>query len=110
MRTRGSSRLARSCSTTWLPLRPNSTRASSGSPDQLREQALQRLREAIDLVERKADPGEAAEYNRFVMTLAETVAHAHREGGVFGIGGKGVSEREQAALDEIAATVGGASG
>jgi hypothetical protein len=77
-----------------------------GSPDQARDQALQRLREAIDLVERKADPDEAAEYKRFVMKLADTVARAHREGGFIGIGGKEISEREQAALDEIAAMVG----
>jgi hypothetical protein len=81
-----------------------------GSPDQVREQAVQRLREAVDLVDRKADPDEAAEYKRFVMTLADTVARAHREGGVLGVGGKEVSEREQAALDEIAATVGVSSG
>jgi plasmid stabilization system protein ParE len=80
-----------------------------GSPDQLRERALQRLREAVELVESKANPDEAAEYKRFVMSLADTVAHAHREGGVLGIGGKEVSESEQAALDEIAATVGSTS-
>ncbi len=77
-----------------------------GSPDQLRDQALARLREAVDLVEAKAEADEAADYKRFVMTLADTVAHAHREGGFLGIGGKDVSEQEQAALDEIAAAVG----
>jgi hypothetical protein len=30
------------------------------------------------------------------------VAHAHKEGGVLGIGGKEVSEQEQTALDELA--------
>jgi hypothetical protein len=83
---------------------------SFGPPDQLRERALQRLREAVELVEGKADPAEAEEYKRFVMTLAETVASAHREGGFLGVGGKDVSEPEQAALDEIAAIVGDASG
>jgi hypothetical protein len=77
-----------------------------GSADQLREQALKRLREAVELVENKAEPDEAAEYKRFVLALADTVAHAHREGGFLGIGGKDVSEQEQSALDEIAATVG----
>jgi hypothetical protein len=79
---------------------------SFGSPDELRDRVVQRLREAIGLVEQKADPGEVEAYKRFVMTLADTVAHAHREGGVLGIGGKEVSESEQAALDEIAAVVG----
>ena len=43
------------------------------------------------------------EYKRFVYSLAESVAHAHKEGGFLGIGGKPVSEREQTALDAIAA-------
>jgi hypothetical protein len=81
-----------------------------GPADQAHEQALQRLRDAIALVESKADPTEAAEYKRFVTKLADTVAHAHREGGFLGIGGKEVSESEQAALDEIAAVVGEPSG
>jgi hypothetical protein len=42
-------------------------------------------------------------YKRFVYSVAEAVAHAHREGGFLGFGGSEVSEREQAALDEIAA-------
>jgi hypothetical protein len=79
-----------------------------GSGDQLREAAKERLRAAVELVEQKADPEEAAEYKRFVITLAETVARAHKEGGFLGIGGKEVSEREQAALDEIEAIVGAA--
>ena len=34
-----------------------------------------------------------------------SVAHAHKEGGVLGIGGKEVSEQEQAVLDELARLV-----
>jgi hypothetical protein len=33
------------------------------------------------------------------------VAHAHKEGGVLGIGGKEVSAEEQAALDELRTTL-----
>ena len=79
---------------------------SFGSRDELHDNALQRLRDAVALVESKADPNEAAEYKRFAMTLADTVARAHKEGGVLGIGGKEVSEREQAELDEIATVLG----
>jgi hypothetical protein len=35
--------------------------------------------------------------------VAETVARAHKEGGFLGFGGKEVSDKEQAALDRIAA-------
>ena len=53
----------------------------------------------------KATPEEVEAYKRFVLKLAETVAEAHREGGLMGIGGEQVSEGERAALDEIAATL-----
>jgi hypothetical protein len=76
---------------------------SMGPPDQLREQLPQRLTEAMQLVEEKADPGEAEEYRAFILRLADVVAHAHKEGGVLGIGGKEVSPEEQAALDELSA-------
>ena len=74
---------------------------SIGPPDQLREQLPQRLTEAMRLVEGKADPEEAEEYRAFILRLADVVAHANREGGVLGIGGKEVSPEEQAALDEL---------
>jgi len=73
-----------------------------GSPKDLRTTGVQRLREALEVVERKATPEEAADYKRFIGGLADTVAHAHREGGVLGFGGKEVSDSEQAALDDIA--------
>jgi hypothetical protein len=71
--------------------------ASVGAPDQLPE----RLREAVRIVNEKATPEEAEQYRQFILRVAETVAHAHKEGGVLGIGGKEVSERERAALDEL---------
>ena len=68
------------------------------------DKALPRLREAIRILERRTgDDEEVNEYKRFVYSLAEAVAHAHREGGFLGIGGQEVSALEQAALDEIAA-------
>ena len=66
----------------------------------------ERLREALAVLEQKASPEEVEAYRRFVMNLAETAAKAHKEGGFIGIGGKQVSEKEQAALEEIAAALG----
>ncbi len=68
--------------------------------------SAERLREAIELLEQKASPEEVEAYKRFVASVAEAAAKAHKEGGFIGIGGKEVSESEQAALDEIAATLG----
>ena len=65
----------------------------------------ERLRDAVQLLEQKASPEEVDAYRRFVVTLAEAAAHAHREGGFMGVGGKQVSDSEQAALDHIATTL-----
>jgi len=64
-----------------------------------------RLREAVQLLDDRASPDEANAYKRFVLTVAEAAANAHKEGGFMGVGGKRVSEGEQAALDEITATL-----
>jgi hypothetical protein len=65
----------------------------------------ERLREALRLLEEKATPAEVDAYKRFVLTAAEAAANAHKEGGFMGVGGKQVSDEEQAALDDIAATL-----
>lgn len=85
---------------------PQVDRASMGPADQMREQLPERIREAVRIVEEKATPEEAREYREFVMRLADVVAHAHKEGGVLGIGGKEVSPEEQAVLDELASALG----
>jgi hypothetical protein len=71
------------------------------SPEELREHGLQHIRGAVEILERKATPDEVEDYRRFVLALAERVAHAHREDGME------VSGLEQAALDEISATLRG---
>ena len=40
-----------------------------------------------------------------MTAVAQAAASAHREGGFLGVGGKDVSEEEQRALDELAATL-----
>ena len=81
---------------------PSLNRESIGQPDQVPAQ----IGEAVKLVEAKATPEEAEEYRQFILRLADVVAHAHKEGGVLGIGGKEVSEEEQAALDMLSSTLG----
>ena len=61
------------------------------------------LGEGLAILEKKATPDEGDAYKRFVVAVAEAAAKAHKEGGFIGIGGKEVSESEQAALDEIGA-------
>ena len=76
---------------------------SPKQPDELRRAAPTQLRDAVRTLERLATDDEVVAYKRFVYSLAEDVARAHREGGFMGIGGTEVSAPEQAALDEIAA-------
>ena len=70
------------------------------SPDELKQQGLARLRQAVELLAQKASPEEVDAYKSFVKSLSERVAEAHREDGV------AVSDAERAAIDEIASTLG----
>jgi hypothetical protein len=70
------------------------------SPDELKAAGLGHLRDAVALVEQKATPQEVEDYRGFVLTLADRVAHAHREDGVE------VSDAERQAIEEIAAALG----
>jgi hypothetical protein len=65
------------------------------SPEELRQNGLEHLRDSAALLERKATPGEVDEYRRFIVTLSHKVAAAHREHG------QEVSESEQTAIDDI---------
>lgn len=72
-----------------------------GSPQDIGTRSAQRLREAVGILEAKADQADVAAYKAFIGSIAETVAEANSEGGMLGIGGKPVSDEEQAALAEI---------
>jgi len=75
--------------------KPEFDRHRYGSPDQLRTAGMQRLDEAVALLQAKATPEELAGYREFVVGLAQHVAEAHKEHG------QQISPAEQAALDEI---------
>ena len=72
------------------------------SVEELKQAGLGHLRDAVALLEQKATVEEVEGYRRFVLTLAEKVANAHREGG------ESVSEGERAAIEEIRGSLGGA--
>jgi 2-succinyl-5-enolpyruvyl-6-hydroxy-3-cyclohexene-1-carboxylate synthase len=67
---------------------------------ELKQHGLQHLRDAVELLERKATPGEVEGYRRFILTLADKVASAHREGGA------SVGDAERAAIAEISISLG----
>ena len=63
--------------------------------EEVKQAGLQHLRDSVALLEKKAAPGDVEEYRRFIVTLAEKVANAHREHG------QAVSDAEQTAIDDI---------
>jgi len=83
--------------------KPKVDRSRHGSFAEVKEHALQQVRDAVALLERKATPDEVDDYRRFVLTLAERVAVAHEEGG------EQVSDAERAAIDEIGSALGSSS-
>jgi hypothetical protein len=85
--------------------RPEIDQGRYKSSEELRERGLTRIREAVNLLDRKATAEEVDEFKRFILDVADTVANAKKEGGVLGIGGKPVSEEEKRAVDEIAQTL-----
>jgi hypothetical protein len=71
--------------------------------EELEKHSLGHLRDAVALLESKATPEELTQYNRFIVDLADRVAHAHRE---HGGGEDGVSDAERAATAAIAQALG----
>jgi hypothetical protein len=70
------------------------------SPEELRENGLGHLRDAMALLEGKATTQERDDYRRFVLTVADKVATAHKEGG------QSVSPAEADAIQQITAALG----
>jgi hypothetical protein len=69
------------------------------SQDELKQHAVQHVRDSVAVLERKATPVEVEEYRQFIVNLTHKVAAAHREHG------QDVSEPEQAAIDDIVAAL-----
>jgi hypothetical protein len=88
--------------------KPEIDRTRYHSAEELKENGLRHLREAVELLNQKAEPSEVEQYKRFVITLAQRVAEAHKEG-FLGLSGERVSEAERAAIEEIAEALGTAS-
>jgi hypothetical protein len=70
------------------------------TPEDLREQGLDCLAQVKTLLADKATVEERDDYQRFVLTVANKVAAAHREGG------KQVSPAEEQAIQDITTALG----
>jgi len=76
--------------------KPEIDHARAHSPQELKEHGLQRIKEAIALLDQKATPQELADYRRFVTSLAQRVSVAKTKGG-----DQTASEAERAAIEAI---------
>lgn len=71
------------------------------SLDDVRARALNTCREVATALDAKVSPEEAYQYKRWVLLVAEKVAEAAKEGGLFGFGGEQISGSEIATINEI---------
>jgi hypothetical protein len=85
--------------------KPEVDRSRHSSLDELKADFLKHLRDAVALLEEKATPEEVDDYRRFILTVANRAAEAHREG-FLGLSGERVSDAERQAISEIAGAVG----
>jgi hypothetical protein len=79
--------------------KPGRDHAHHSSYDELRQYGLQRLGDAVALLQSKATADEVDDFRRFVLTVTDKVARQHKEDGA------DISPREQAAIDEITAAM-----
>jgi hypothetical protein len=70
------------------------------NPEELRDQGLDELRQVTTLLEDKVTVQERDDYHHFVLTVANKVAAAHREGG------QQVSPAETQAIQDIKTALG----
>jgi len=67
----------------------------------VRGRALETCRAVAASLETKVNPEEAYEYKRWVLSVAQKVAAAAREGGFLGFGGEQISGSEIATINEL---------
>jgi hypothetical protein len=84
--------------------KPKMDHTRTHSAEELREHALQRVRDAIGVLEQKATPEEVEDYRRFVVSLANRVAEAKTEKG-----DQSTGDAETAAIAEITEALGSLS-
>ena len=80
--------------------KPEADHTRYHSAEELRKAGLEHIRDAVALVQAKATAEELEGYRRFVLTLANKVAGAHREHG------QSVSPAETDAIQAITAALG----
>ncbi len=77
------------------------------NPEEMKQMVRERTTETFALLRAKgADEGDINSFKIMIITVAEAVAEASKEGGFMGFGGVRVSEAEQEMLTQIRAELG----
>jgi hypothetical protein len=71
------------------------------TPRRLRQQALESMRHALDVIDAHGGPEDLLHYAEFVLSAATRTARAAREGGLLGIGGELISHDEREFIQEL---------
>lgn len=74
--------------------------------EQAKELALRHIKAVNDLIEKKISGPEADDFKKWLLNIGRRVAEASNEGGIFGFGGKQVSDAEKNVLRQIAFALG----
>jgi hypothetical protein len=88
-----------------VSIKPELNRPHAHSVDEVKQQLLAQIEAGITAVAERATSEEAEAYKGFILSLAQRVAEAHREG-FLGFSGDRVSDAERAAVAEVAEAVG----
>jgi hypothetical protein len=75
-------------------------------PKDARDRAVESFQAISTILDAKVTGLQATEFKTWLMSIAQRVAEAQKEGGVMGIGGSRVSERESDVLKALAKALG----
>jgi hypothetical protein len=76
------------------------------TPEQVKSYAIESVRQVATLIDKKTKPDEAQGFKQWLVSVAQKVAEAAKEGGFLGFGGTRVSEEEAATIKELSTTLG----
>jgi hypothetical protein len=76
------------------------------SVEDLHTSGIERVRNAVSILEAKASPEEVEAYRSFAMAVADRAAEADKSGGFLGVGGERVSDAERQAIGQLAEALG----
>lgn len=73
--------------------------------DEAKAKMLGDIKQAVGIMMEKGSPEEISAYKVLMVSVAENVAHAAKEGGFMGIGGTLVNDAEKSAIGDIQTAV-----